>query len=157
MERPPRRSARKGKPYNYVSNQILEIAAKSLFTIPTSFSIMSSILKAQKANASKSDLKGKRKRREDEMDVDEDEDIGGNVPVAKKKKNKQRVLLLSSRGITHRMRHLMNDLEALLPHVKKGAYFAKPRIMSIYSFGISRLETRFKITTEPDPRARGPE
>ncbi|KAF8912032.1 Brix domain-containing protein [Gymnopilus junonius] len=36
-----------------------------------------------------------------------------------KKKNKQRVLLLSSRGITHRMRHLMNDLEALLPHVKK--------------------------------------
>lgn len=59
------------------------------------------------------------------MDVDEDEDVGGNVPIAKKKKNKQRVLLLSSRGITHRMRHLMNDLEALLPHVKKGAYFCK--------------------------------
>src|ERR1700730_11922480 len=38
-----------------------------------------------------------------------------------RKKNKQRVLLLSSRGITQRMRHLMNDLEALLPHVKKGA------------------------------------
>ncbi|PFH54146.1 hypothetical protein AMATHDRAFT_135796 [Amanita thiersii Skay4041] len=36
-----------------------------------------------------------------------------------RKKNKQRVLMLSSRGITHRMRHLMNDLEALLPHVKK--------------------------------------
>jgi hypothetical protein len=30
------------------------------------------------------------------------------------------VLLLSSRGITHRMRHLMNDLETLLPHIKKG-------------------------------------
>lgn len=127
----PRRSARKGNPYYYVSYQILENTASrnSLFTIPTSFSIMSSILKAQKANASKSDLKGKRKRREDEMDVDEDEDTGGNVPMAKKKKNKQRVLLLSSRGITHRMRHLMNDLEALLPHVKKGAYFARPRIM----------------------------
>ena len=47
------------------------------------------------------------------MDEDEPE-------VQSKKKNKQRVLLLSSRGITHRMRHLMNDLEALLPHVKKG-------------------------------------
>jgi len=102
---------------------------------------MSSILKAQKANASKSDLKGKRKRREDEMDVDEDE---GNVPMAKKKKNKQRVLLLSSRGITHRMRHLMNDLEALLPHVKKGAYFARPGIMSIYSFGISKTRNSIR-------------
>jgi ribosome biogenesis protein BRX1 len=51
------------------------------------------------------------------MDVDGD-DIA-EVFVLKKKKNKQRVLLLSSRGITHRMRHFMNDLEALLPHVKK--------------------------------------
>ncbi|KAJ7333311.1 Brix domain-containing protein [Mycena albidolilacea] len=48
------------------------------------------------------------------MDVDEVE-----VPQPKKKKNKQHVLLLSSRGITHRMRHFMNDLEVLLPHVKK--------------------------------------
>ncbi|KAF7304987.1 Ribosome biogenesis protein BRX1 [Mycena kentingensis (nom. inval.)] len=60
---------------------------------------MSSILKA---------AKGKRKA-DDAMDVDE----------RPKKRNKQRVLLLSSRGITHRMRHFMNDLEALLPHVKK--------------------------------------
>ncbi|KZT71423.1 Brix-domain-containing protein [Daedalea quercina L-15889] len=43
------------------------------------------------------------------------------APAPKKVKNKQRVLLLSSRGITHRMRHFMNDLEALLPHVKKDA------------------------------------
>ena len=46
--------------------------------------------------------------------------------------NRQRVLLLSSRGITHRylppmfwltrrQRHLMNDLAALLPHSKKDA------------------------------------
>jgi ribosome biogenesis protein BRX1 len=74
---------------------------------------MSSVLKAQKANATKSDPKGKRKA--DEMDVDDVE-----TPLPKKKKNKQRVLLLSSRGITHRMRHFMNDLEVLLPHVKKG-------------------------------------
>ncbi|KAJ7172247.1 ribosome biogenesis protein BRX1 [Mycena filopes] len=74
---------------------------------------MSSVLKAQKANASKADPKGKRKA--DEMDVDQ----VAEVPLPKKKKNKQRVLLLSSRGITHRMRHFMNDLEVLLPHVKK--------------------------------------
>jgi len=34
-------------------------------------------------------------------------------------KNKQRVLVLSSRGITHRYRHLMNDIASLLPHCKK--------------------------------------
>ncbi|ESK86734.1 ribosome biogenesis protein brx1 [Moniliophthora roreri MCA 2997] len=75
---------------------------------------MASILKAQKANASKADAKGKRKA--DDMDVDEEEQA---ISAPKKMKNKQRVLLLSSRGITHRMRHLMNDIEALLPHVKK--------------------------------------
>lgn len=77
---------------------------------------MASILKAQKANALKADAKGKGKRKADDMDVEEESE----VPVLKKKRNKQRVLLLSSRGITHRMRHFMNDLEALLPHVKKG-------------------------------------
>ncbi|KIK08154.1 hypothetical protein K443DRAFT_672634 [Laccaria amethystina LaAM-08-1] len=53
----------------------------------------------------------KGKRKVDDVDVDEG--------TPKPKKNKQRVLLLSSRGITHRMRHLMNDMETLLPHVKK--------------------------------------
>ncbi|KIY65277.1 Brix-domain-containing protein [Cylindrobasidium torrendii FP15055 ss-10] len=71
---------------------------------------MASVLKAQKANA---DRKGKRKA--DAMDVDGEAEQAG----PKVKKNKQRVLLLSSRGTTHRMRHFMNDLEALLPHVKK--------------------------------------
>ncbi|KAF9014042.1 Brix domain-containing protein [Cyathus striatus] len=75
---------------------------------------MASVLKAQKSNALKAEAKGKGKRKADAMDIDEVE-----VEAPKKKKNKQRVLLLSSRGITHRMRHLMNDLEALLPHVKK--------------------------------------
>ena len=50
------------------------------------------------------------------MDVDAPEE-------PKPKRNKQRVLLLSSRGVTHRMRHLMSDLEVLLPHVKKGMLF----------------------------------
>ncbi|KAI0807900.1 Brix-domain-containing protein [Fomes fomentarius] len=49
------------------------------------------------------------------MDVDRDD----HAPATKKPRNKQRVLMLSSRGINHRMRHLMNDLEVLLPHVKK--------------------------------------
>jgi len=37
------------------------------------------------------------------------------------KKNKQRVLLLSSRGITYRHRHLLNDLYSLMPHSRKDA------------------------------------
>ena len=77
---------------------------------------MASLMKAQKAIATTA---GKGKRKADEMEVDNED--GKSGAPAKKKKNKQRVLLLSSRGITHRMRHLMNDLEALLPHVKKGA------------------------------------
>ncbi|KAH9066459.1 Brix-domain-containing protein [Lactarius vividus] len=60
--------------------------------------------------------KGKRKAVASDMDGDDDPSASAAI---KKKKNKQRVLLLSSRGITHRMRHLMNDLETLLPHVKK--------------------------------------
>ncbi|KAI9684310.1 MAG: Ribosome biogenesis protein brx1 [Bathelium mastoideum] len=35
------------------------------------------------------------------------------------KKNRQKVLILSSRGVTHRHRHLINDLYALLPHSRK--------------------------------------
>lgn len=77
---------------------------------------MTSVLKAQEKNARKADAKGKRKA--DAMDVDEQ-------PSQKRPRNKQRVLLLSSRGITHRMRHLMNDIEVLLPHIKKGAYMSR--------------------------------
>lgn len=38
----------------------------------------------------------------------------------KEKRRKDKVLMLSSRGVTQRMRHLMHDLEVLLPHIKKG-------------------------------------
>ncbi|CAD6594337.1 MAG: Ribosome bioproteinsis protein brx1 [Alectoria sarmentosa] len=37
------------------------------------------------------------------------------------KKNKQRVLILSSRGVTYQHRHLLNDLYSLLPHSRKDA------------------------------------
>ncbi|KIL00944.1 hypothetical protein PAXRUDRAFT_128673 [Paxillus rubicundulus Ve08.2h10] len=46
-------------------------------------------------------------------------DADNDAPIHPMKRNKQRVLLLSSRGVTQRMRHLMSDLEALLPHAKK--------------------------------------
>ncbi|RKP38873.1 Brix-domain-containing protein [Dimargaris cristalligena] len=36
-----------------------------------------------------------------------------------KVKNKQRVLMVSTRGVTQRQRHLMQDLEAMFPHFKK--------------------------------------
>ncbi|KAH9898634.1 Brix-domain-containing protein [Xylariomycetidae sp. FL2044] len=39
------------------------------------------------------------------------------------RKNKQRVLILSSRGVTYRHRHLINDLCGLLPHSKKDVKF----------------------------------
>lgn len=64
--------------------------------------------------------KHKGKRKVDDLNEDGEGDVVPENESPKKKRNKQRVLLLSSRGITHRMRHLMNDLETLLPHVKKG-------------------------------------
>ncbi|KAL1900898.1 Ribosome biogenesis protein brx1 [Sporothrix stenoceras] len=39
------------------------------------------------------------------------------------KKNRQRVLILSSRGVTYRHRHLMNDLAAMMPHGRKDVKF----------------------------------
>ncbi|KAJ1940431.1 Ribosome biogenesis protein brx1, partial [Linderina pennispora] len=47
----------------------------------------------------------------DVEDLIEEKDRRSNI--------KQRVLMVASRGVTFRHRHLMNDLEALLPHSKK--------------------------------------
>ena len=68
---------------------------------------MASVLKVQKSNASHTETRRKGKRKADDMDTDGVLDQISE-PVSKKKKNRQRVLMLSSRGITHRMRHLMN-------------------------------------------------
>jgi ribosome biogenesis protein BRX1 len=78
---------------------------------------MAPVIKALEHNVSTAERR-KGKRKAEDLNPDGDDDAPATA--VKKKKNKQRVLLLSSRGITHRMRHLMNDLEALLPHVKKG-------------------------------------
>lgn len=69
---------------------------------------MASVFKATEAIQRKS--KGKKRASEAEE----------QAVVAVEKKRKDKVLLLSSRGVTQRMRHLMADLEALLPHTKKG-------------------------------------
>ncbi len=74
--------------------------------------------------------KCKGKRKVDDLNEDGEGDMPSKSP--RKKRNKQRVLLLSSRGITHRMRHFMNDLGALLPHVKKGVCNARS-LMSDYA------------------------
>ena len=83
----------------------------------TGFLDMAPMVKAYEKEFSTSE-KRKGKRKVDDLDEDGQDDVVSNR--SPKKKNKQRVLLLSSRGITHRMRHLMNDLETLLPHIKKG-------------------------------------
>ena len=110
---------------------------------------MTSILKAQKANSLNVQANGKRKRKSDAVDEDEPD-----VPSSKKK-NKQRVLLLSSRGITHRMRHLMNDLEALLPHVKKGTFQVLERwlltyILFLLSIVDSKLDSKSQLHLLPE-------
>ncbi|KAM0747136.1 hypothetical protein T439DRAFT_329358 [Meredithblackwellia eburnea MCA 4105] len=48
---------------------------------------------------------------------DETEDISNGITT--NTSYKQRVLLVSSRGITQRHRHLLNDIHSLLPHSKK--------------------------------------
>lgn len=76
---------------------------------------------------------------EDSDEVSDDEEVtttskrartsatsGASAAVAAKAASstatyKQKTLILSSRGITHRMRHMMKDLAALLPHSKTGA------------------------------------
>ncbi|AAS52704.1 AER020Wp [Eremothecium gossypii ATCC 10895] len=60
---------------------------------------MSSIYKA---------LSGKNQKKKD-----------GNAGAEKQYMNKQRVLLISSRGVTYRHRHLIQDLHSLMPHSRK--------------------------------------
>ncbi|KAI9025871.1 Brix domain-containing protein [Phycomyces nitens] len=45
----------------------------------------------------------------------------GSSKTKDKRANKQRVMLLSSRGVNFRHRHLLTDLEGFLPHSKKDA------------------------------------
>lgn len=71
---------------------------------------MASILKTATKEAGK--------RKADDAELGQSQDANGIGSVARK--NKQRVLMLPSRGVTSQMRHLVTDLEALMPHCKKG-------------------------------------
>lgn len=57
--------------------------------------------------------------------IDEQMDIEDNKQLGKKSKssaqwiNKQRTLVVASRGVSHQERHIINDLISLLPHAKK--------------------------------------
>lgn len=91
------------------------------FTLDDDFSdiAMATLLKVQQKNAKKADGKGKSRATEDDEEVEMKRE-STSTAAEQKRRNKQRVLMLSSRGVTQRMRHLMKDLEMLLPHVKKG-------------------------------------
>ena len=75
---------------------------------------MASLLKASAKiqSRSKSDSKGQAASANDENETDKVKATG--------KPRKDKVLLICSRGVTQRMRHLMRDIEVLLPHTKKG-------------------------------------
>ncbi|KAJ8928025.1 hypothetical protein NQ314_019436 [Rhamnusium bicolor] len=45
--------------------------------------------------------------------------------------NKQRVLVFASRGISHRDRHLMEDLKKLMPHHKPEAKMERSKTLSV--------------------------
>jgi ribosome biogenesis protein BRX1 len=120
---------------------------------------MATLFKVQKKHAAKIEAKErvestnvdekfevKRPREDEEMS-----DVEMSGPP-KKRRNKQRVLMLCSRGATHRMRHLMNDLEALLPQVKKGAfgYFES----SLLVFGSEAEHTGINLESKFDAKSK---
>jgi ribosome biogenesis protein BRX1 len=69
----------------------------------------------------KSNLLGKKKQREESTFYkDEVPNEGEIVPKENSKWiNKQRTLLVTSRGVSHQERHIVNDIISLLPHAKK--------------------------------------
>eukprot|EP00117_Sycon_ciliatum_P014618 scpid105260/ scgid14803/ Ribosome biogenesis protein BRX1 homolog; Brix domain-containing protein 2; Bx24 len=62
----------------------------------------------------------KKRKRQEAAPAETEETIDAGEPLLKKSKwsDKRRVLVFCSRGITHRPRHLMNDMRVLLPHSK---------------------------------------
>lgn len=88
---------------------------------------------------------------------------GADAPM---KMRKDKVLLLCSRGVTQRHRHLMHDLEVLLPHTKKGELGSRglrfpllwltPRVGNARAALIARLQARHEVLPAPHQRARRP-
>ncbi|XP_004583700.1 ribosome biogenesis protein BRX1 homolog [Ochotona princeps] len=79
----------------------------------------SSAVPAKKPKKAGKDAGPPTKRRSTTEEVEEDERDRIPGPVSKGKwKNKERILIFSSRGINFRTRHLMQDLRTLMPHSK---------------------------------------
>lgn len=87
----------------------------------------------------------KRYHRENENDAEvlrkREKKDADSASSANKYINKQRVLVFSSRGITTRYRHLMDDIRKLLPHHKKdvkvvyeNCFYSKLIILSLCSW-----------------------
>ena len=82
---------------------------------------------SENADDTKDERKGGEKEDEndeqsssDEEDYDEQPDLAIKMQLSDGKyRNKQRCLLLSSRGVTSRYRHFLEDLRTLVPHHKK--------------------------------------
>lgn len=87
---------------------------------------MASVFKAH----SKGKGKGKEVEDVEAGTIKSNGNVNGHSSEEAGKKRKDKVMMLSSRGVTQRMRHLMNDLEVLLPHTKKG----KLLVLQICSF-----------------------
>lgn len=62
-----------------------------------------------------------KKRTSTTEDPDQAPQQNGTTTTSKPAINRQRLLILSSRGTTQRHRHLLNDLSSLLPHSRKDA------------------------------------
>lgn len=71
---------------------------------------------------------------------------------------RQRVLVISSRGITQRHRHLMNDLSGLLPHSKRGtpAPFYSPTAILGLTRAACRRQARLEAPAAAPERALRP-
>nr|CAD2168146.1 unnamed protein product [Meloidogyne enterolobii] len=54
----------------------------------------------------------------------------GNLKINKKWTDRERVLLLCSRGSVARTRHLINDLKRLMPHIRSEAKYGKSKSMA---------------------------
>lgn len=79
-------------------------------------------------------LRQANKRKAVPTDAGEEVQQGGAGEAIRR--NKQRVLLIPSRGVTSQMRHLVSDLEVLMPHSKKGEY---PVVGAMFSFSAESL------------------
>ena len=109
---------------------------------------------------------------EEEEDEDEEEELVAAKPVGKKAAsaadataptraeidaagakstryiNKQRSLIIASRGISHRDRHLMADLRDLLPHSKKDAKFDAKVCWRSRGLLLSIVPVRFQLVAD---------